>query len=65
MQGLRDLPEPRSISKLRSALSLFSYYRKFVDQYHVLVQPLLELGRAGTNVARSVAALSILLRLLR
>lgn len=52
MQGLRDLPEPRSISKLRSALSLFSYYRKFVDRYHVLVQPLLELGRAGTNVAR-------------
>jgi hypothetical protein len=53
MQGLRDLPEPRSISKLRSALSLFSYYRKFVDHYHVLVQPLLELGRAGTNVARA------------
>jgi hypothetical protein len=52
MQGLRDLPEPRSISKLRSALSLFSYYRKFVDRYHVLVHPLLELGRAGTNVAR-------------
>ena len=53
MQGLRDLPEPRSISKLRSALSLFSYYRKFVDKYHVLVHPLLELARAGTNVARA------------
>jgi hypothetical protein len=53
MQGLRDLPEPRSISKLRSALSLFSYYRKFVDHYHVLVHPLLELARAGTIVARA------------
>ena len=53
MQGLRDLPEPRSMSKLRSALSLFSYYRKFVDRYHELVHPLLELGRCGTNVARA------------
>ena len=53
MQGLRDLPEPRSLSKLRSALSVFSYYRKFVDRYHELVHPLLELGRAGTNVARA------------
>ena len=45
--AVRDLPAPTDISSLRSALGLFSYYRKFVQGFSVLASPLHLLLRKG------------------
>ena len=45
--AVRDLPAPTDISSLRSALGLFSYYRKFVKGFSVIASPLHLLLRKG------------------
>ena len=44
---VRELPAPTDISSLRSALGLFSYYRKFVEGFSVIASPLHSLLRKG------------------
>ena len=43
LAAVRDLAAPTDISSLRSALGLFSYYRKFVSGFSKLASPLNEL----------------------
>ena len=45
--AVRKLPTPVDISSLRSALGLFSYYRKFVEGFSVIASPLHSLLRKG------------------
>ena len=45
--AVRDLAAPTDISSLRSALGLFSYYRKFVSGFSKIAAPLNELLRKG------------------
>ena len=45
--AVRDLPAPTDVSSLRSALGLFSYYRKFVQGFSVMASPLHLLLRKG------------------
>ena len=45
--AVRELPPPKDISSLRSALGLFSYYRKFVKGFSVIASPLHQLLRKG------------------
>ena len=47
--AVRDLPSPTDISSLRSALGLFSYYRKFVKGFSVIASPLHALLRKGVQ----------------
>ena len=49
VSAVRDLPAPTDISSLRSALGLFSYYRKFVKDFSVLASPLHALLRKGVK----------------
>ena len=37
---MRDLPSPTDVSSLRSAFSVFSYYRKFFNHFSTLAFPL-------------------------
>ena len=45
--AVRDLTPPVDISSLRSALGLFSYYRKFVKGFSIIAAPLHSLLRKG------------------
>ena len=45
--AVRDLTPPIDISSLKSALGLFSYYRKFVKGFSVIASPLHNLLRKG------------------
>ena len=47
--AVRDLTPPIDISSLRSALGLFSYYRKFVKGFSVIASPLHSLLRKGVS----------------
>lgn len=51
LQGLRELPEPTTISQLRSHLGMFSYCREFVagyaDMVRTLEQLVVEIGKTG------------------
>ena len=49
VSAVRDLPPPVDISKLRSALGLFSYYRKFVENFSIIASPLHCLLRKGVK----------------
>ena len=44
---VRDLSSPTDISSLRSALGLFSYYRKFVSGFSKIASPLNDLLKKG------------------
>ena len=47
LAAVRDLAAPTDISSLRSALGLFSYYRKFVSGFSKIASPLNDLLRKG------------------
>lgn len=47
IKAFADLPSPSSLTALRSALSLFSYYRVFIGNFSQLAAPLHELLRAN------------------
>ena len=49
VSAVRELPPPTDISSLRSALGLFSYYRKFVRGFSVIAAPLHSLLRKGVS----------------
>ena len=59
VSAVRDLPAPIDISSLRSALGLFSYYRKFVKGFRlqdsgfklVIASPLHSLLRKGVKLS--------------
>ena len=51
VSAVRDLPAPTDISSLRSALGLFSYYRKFVKGFSVIASPLHSLLRKGVKLS--------------
>ena len=40
LAAVRDLPSPTDLSRLRAALGLFSYYRKFVPHFSTIAFPL-------------------------
>ena len=40
LAAVRDLPAPTDLSRLRAALGLFSYYRKFVPHFSAIAFPL-------------------------
>ena len=40
LAAIRDLPAPKYLSRLRAALGLFSYYRKFVPNFSSIAFPL-------------------------
>ena len=47
LAAIRDLAAPIDISSMRSALGLFSYYRKFVSGFSKIASPLNDLLRKG------------------
>ena len=47
LAAVRDLSAPTDISSLRSALGLFSYYRKFVSGFSEIASPLNDLLKKG------------------
>ena len=40
IEKVKNFPEPKNISQLRSALGLFSYYRKFIKDFSKIAKPL-------------------------
>ena len=40
IQKIKDFPEPKSLTQLRSALGLFSYYRRFIKDFSNIARPL-------------------------
>ena len=47
MAAIRKLPTPTDLATLRSALGLFSYYRKFVEGFGAIASPLHHLLQKG------------------
>ena len=45
--AVRKVPVPTDLASLRSALGLFSYYRKFVQGFSVIASPLHQLLKKG------------------
>ncbi|GBG71810.1 hypothetical protein CBR_g9219 [Chara braunii] len=48
ISAIRDWPQPKSITELRSFLGLASYYRKFVRNFSFVVAPMIRLLKKGT-----------------
>ena len=40
IEKIKNFPEPRNVSQLRSALGLFSYYRRFIKDFSKIARPL-------------------------
>ena len=49
ISAVRELSPPVDISSLRSALGLFSCYRKFVEGFSIIASPLHSLLRKGVK----------------
>lgn len=45
LKAIEQLPEPRDVKGVRQALGLFSYYRKFVENFAMISEPLTRLTR--------------------
>lgn len=55
VQAVKDFPVPSNVQQLRSFLGLTNYYRKFINNYATLAQPLTDLLK-GT-ITRSISVL--------
>jgi hypothetical protein len=40
IEKIKNFPEPKNVTQLRSALGLFSYYRKFIKDFSKIAKPL-------------------------
>ena len=43
IEKMKNLPSPQTLTQLRAAVGLFSYYRKFVPQFVKIAKPMTEL----------------------
>ncbi len=50
---LAEMESPSTIGEVRSALGLFNFYRKFLDDYATTAEPLIALTRKGTDFSWS------------
>jgi hypothetical protein len=48
IKAMLELPPPRNLSELRSALGLFGYYRSYVPNFSTLAGPLYQLTKKNT-----------------
>jgi hypothetical protein len=48
IEKVENFPVPKSVTQLRSALGLFTYYRKFVKDFSKIARPLFELLKKDT-----------------
>ena len=62
VSAVRDWPQPKSASKLRSLLGLCNHYKRFIEGYSVKIAPLNELKSADVpfNLSENQAALQSL-----
>lgn len=51
LKALLKLPSPRDAKEVKRALGMFSYYRKFVDKFAMIAEPLTKLTRKGVEFA--------------
>lgn len=49
LRSLRELPVPKDAKEVKRALGMFSYYRKFVPSFAMIVEPLTKLTRKGVE----------------
>jgi len=45
LKALSSLPKPRDVSEVKRVMGMFSYYRKFVPNFAMIAEPLVELTR--------------------
>ena len=50
-EAIRDLDYPQSLRQLETGLGFFGYYRKFVEYYAAIAEPLMQLKTAGFKAA--------------
>ncbi|KAL4037958.1 hypothetical protein IC575_001561 [Cucumis melo] len=48
VEAITSWPQPSTVSKIRSFLSLANYYRRFVEDFSRIASPLTQLTRKGT-----------------
>lgn len=49
LKALTQLQSPRDVKELKRALGMFSYYRKFVEGFALIAEPLTKLTRKGVE----------------
>ncbi|CAB4405679.1 unnamed protein product [Rhizophagus irregularis] len=49
IEKIRNFPAPTSVTKIRSALGLFSYYRKFIKDFSKIAKPISKLLQKETQ----------------
>ena len=45
VEAIRDLPEPKSVRKIRGFIGMCSYYRRFVPNFSKIAEPLIDLTK--------------------
>jgi hypothetical protein len=60
IKAIMGWPTPKTLTKLRGFLGIFTYYRKFVKGFSQLCAPLTDLTKKGANLSSSKNISSLL-----